>query len=44
VQPERLVLFHLSDRYTPADWQEQLAEIRRVFPGAMFPQEWTFDA
>lgn len=26
VQPERLVLFHLSDRYTPVDWQEQLAK------------------
>lgn len=35
---KKLVLFHLSDRYTPAEWQQQLAEVRAVFPEAHFPK------
>ena len=40
VRPEKLVLFHLSDRYTPAEWLEQLAEVRAVFAETYFPQSW----
>jgi ribonuclease BN (tRNA processing enzyme) len=43
VKPQKLVLFHLSDRYAQAEWQEQLAEVRAGFPGACFPESWTFD-
>jgi ribonuclease Z len=39
-QPERLVLFHLSDRYTADDWREQLWEVREQFPRAAFPDAW----
>ncbi len=37
----RLVLFHLSDRYTRSQWLELLEEVRRVFPGAEFPEGWS---
>ena len=40
VEPEQLVLFHLSDCYTPAEWQEQLHEVRQRFPQAKFPVAW----
>ena len=40
VQPQQLVLFHLSDRYTPAEWREQLREVRAHFPQADFPTAW----
>ena len=40
VDPERLVLFHLSDRYSEEDWHDQLAEVRQLFPRAEFPQSW----
>jgi ribonuclease Z len=40
VGPKRLILFHLSDRYTPAEWQEQLAEVRATFPETSFPDSW----
>lgn len=40
VAPERLVLFHLSDRYTAEDWRDQLAEVREVFGRAEFPPTW----
>lgn len=40
VAPERLILFHLSDRYTVDEWQEQLAEVRDVFAAAEFPSGW----
>lgn len=36
----RLVLFHLSDRYTPVEWLEQLAEVQAVFPQTQFPESW----
>lgn len=40
VGARKLVLFHLSDRYTRDDWLELLAEVRRVFPAAGFPSHW----
>jgi ribonuclease Z len=40
VQPEKLILFHLSDRYTVEDWQEQLAEVRGEFARAEYPEGW----
>jgi ribonuclease Z len=40
IRPQKLILFHLSDRYTPAEWQEQLAEVRAVFPQTWFPDSW----
>lgn len=40
VAPREVVLFHLSDRYTPEEWQEQLGEVRQQFPAARFPVGW----
>ena len=40
VGARELVLFHLSDRYTPEQWRELLAEVRQVFPAARFPDHW----
>jgi ribonuclease Z len=40
VGARRLVLFHLSDRYTRDDWIGLLAEVREVFPAAAFPSQW----
>ena len=39
-QAGRLVLFHLSDRYEKAVWQEMLEEARQMFPGAEYPSHW----
>jgi ribonuclease Z len=36
----RLVLFHLSDRYTAAEWRAMLAEAQAVFPATSFPESW----
>ncbi|HWQ14753.1 MAG TPA: MBL fold metallo-hydrolase [Roseiflexaceae bacterium] len=36
----RLVLFHLSRRYTRAEWSLLLEEARAIFPRAELPQEW----
>jgi ribonuclease Z len=36
----RLVLFHLSDRYRPEEWQALLAEAQAVFPATAFPEHW----
>jgi ribonuclease Z len=41
---ERLVLFHLSDRYTREQWNEQLEEVRAVFPNTVFPDSWQLAA
>ena len=41
---ERLVLFHLSDRYHDAEWQALLDEARAVFPATSFPEHWRFAA
>jgi ribonuclease Z len=35
-----LVLFHLSDRYTPEQWRELLEEVRQVLPGVRFPSHY----
>jgi len=40
VQPARLVLFHLSDRYTMPQWQEQLGQARQHFAKTYWPTEW----
>lgn len=40
VGPNKLVLFHVSDRYDVQAWREQLAEVRQRFDRAAFPQEW----
>ncbi len=40
IKPEKLILFHLSDRYTQAEWQEQLEEVRAVFAESYFPESW----
>ena len=40
VQPERLMLFHVSDRYTEEEWNEQLAEVRSQFDRVQFPAHW----
>jgi ribonuclease Z len=36
----RLILFHVSDRYTRAEWPELLAEARAIFPNTSFPPGW----
>ena len=40
IQPERLILVHLSDRYTAPGWRLQLEEVHRVFPRSYFPDDW----
>ena len=40
IQPESLVLFHLSDRYTTAEWQAQLREVQEHFAKTTFPEGW----
>ncbi len=40
VGSERLILFHLSDRYSEQEWRDQLAEVRAVFPATDFPDSW----
>lgn len=37
---DRLVLFHLSDRYGSEVWSEMLAEARSIFPETSFPPHW----
>jgi ribonuclease Z len=39
----RLVLFHLSDRYTSKEWSEMLAEARAIFPNTSFPEAWQIE-
>lgn len=40
VDPEELVLFHVSDRYERSGWQAMLDEARAVFPRTRFPEGW----
>lgn len=40
IGPERLVLFHLSDRYTVGEWRELIGRIRNRFRPTYFPYEW----
>lgn len=35
-----LILFHISDRYTPAEWREMLGEARTCFSPTRFPETW----
>jgi ribonuclease Z len=37
----QLILFHLSDRYTPAEWLEMLAEAKAIFPRTSFAGHWS---
>jgi ribonuclease Z len=39
----RLVLFHLSDRYQPEEWLEMLQEARQEFPSTSYPPGWKLD-
>ena len=38
---DQLILFHLSDRYQPSEWNEMLAEAKEVFPNTVFPSKWS---
>jgi ribonuclease Z len=38
---ERLVLFHLSDRYSRDEWRQLLAEAQAVFAATSFPSHWS---
>lgn len=40
VQPEKLILFHISDRYTPDEWHQQIREVQTQFPRVEFPPHW----
>ncbi|HEV7126402.1 MAG TPA: MBL fold metallo-hydrolase [Ktedonobacterales bacterium] len=40
----RLILFHLSTRYRPAEWRDLLAEARAIFPSTAFPDHWQVGA
>jgi ribonuclease Z len=40
VEPENLVLFHVSDRYGVREWQKQLEEVRASFQRAVYPEQW----
>ena len=40
VQPDRLILFHLSDRYTLPQWQDQLERARQHFAQTHWPADW----
>jgi len=40
----KLVLFHLSDRYSPEEWLEMLKECRENFPATVFPNDWGIEA
>jgi ribonuclease Z len=40
----RLILFHVSDRYTGAQWAELLQEAQAVFPRTQFSAHWQVSA
>ena len=40
VEPDELVLCHISDRYDVQARREQLAEVRQHFDETVFPREW----
>jgi ribonuclease Z len=35
-----LILFHISDRYTPNEWLQLLDEAKQIFPNTSFPSHW----
>lgn len=39
-----MILFHVSERYTPDVWAEMLREAQTVFPRTSFPRHWKFSA
>jgi ribonuclease Z len=39
----KLILFHVSDRYSQQEWREQLNEVRGQFQLAVFPTEWEIE-
>ena len=41
VEPGKVVLFHVSDRYPSNEWPEQLKEVREHFQRVEFPANWT---
>jgi ribonuclease Z len=43
LESERLLLFHLSDRYTREQWRGLLEEVRREDPAARFPDHWDLE-
>ncbi len=43
VDPKKLILFHLSDRYTRKKWLEQLEDVRAQFDRAQFPSHWVIE-
>ncbi len=40
VAAKKLVLFHLSDRYSVQEWRELILEVRELFPETYFPGDW----
>jgi ribonuclease Z len=38
-----LILFHISDRYTPDEWREMLLEARSVFENTRFFEHWNLN-
>lgn len=40
---DRLILFHVSERYGRSRYPELLAEARAIFPGTQFPPQWNVD-
>lgn len=40
LDPEALVVFHLTDRYDVDGWRRQLAQVRARFARAWLPSEW----
>lgn len=39
----RLILFHLSDRYTSVEWMEMREEARAIFSNTQFPESWQIE-
>lgn len=39
----KLILFHLSDRYSKDDWKAQLDDVRTVFPNTHWPDNWAMN-
>ena len=37
---KQLVLFHISDRYSKADFPKMLSEAKAIFPNTTFPDNW----
>lgn len=44
VGAQELVLFHLSERYDRADWEEMLREAQEVFPKTSYPASWGIES